>query len=178
MPCGCHEPFSPSRSSRALSHGHPSQGWGTQRLLLPIPTSSNPHNPTAAHLGISGGKACECSIFPRGFTSPHGVRPFASPACCEGPEARRDRGTRSPPLPSAPHTAAGSSSHRATEVPQRSGRHPAGREGRRGRGHGGPSVGSEAAQGRGFPNAKVVLCDSLCKEHHEPHVPMLSWQKG
>lgn len=113
--------------------GHPAPAPAHSHLL------PCPRNPMASHLGISGGKACEGSIFPRGFTSPHAVRPFASPARCEGPGLRRDAGNplRSPPLPSSPHTAAGSS-HRATEAPQRSGRHPAGREGRSGRGHDGP----------------------------------------
>lgn len=150
--------------------GHPAPAPAHSHLL------PCPRNPMASHLGISGGKACECSIFPRGFTSPHAVRPFASPARCEGRGLRRDAGTRSapprsPPLPTqlrAPHTEPPRRPSGAGAIP------PAVR--------GGAAaamtarVGSEAAQG--FPDAKMVLCDSLCKEHHDPDVARLSWQEG
>lgn len=88
--------------SRGL--GHPAPAPAHSRLLphtVPLQTS-----PWLLTWGFLGEKACECWIFPRGFTSPHGVMPFASPAAVRaGAQAGRWE-----PVPlSSPHTPAGSS---------------------------------------------------------------------
>lgn len=113
-------------------------------------------------------RCCECCFFPRGFTSPHGAMPFASPACREG---RVSGGMPEPVALSSPHAPAGSSRPTA-------GRAPSAGWGNSGRAMAAPLRGGSRHKAEAFPMPRWYPVMPSARSTMIPIAPGSAGRKG